>query len=104
VFVPTLQRLPPGETVRAFHVSPTKLAFDEYDIATQTVYSHHYWVDREKLQTFSAPYRYVWAAELDLMARMAGLHLVERWGSWRRDPFTSESTSHISVWEKGSVE
>jgi SAM-dependent methyltransferase len=81
VFVPTLQRLPPGETVRAFDVSPTHLAFDEYDIATQTLYSHHYWVDQETVKTFSAPYRYVWAAELDLMARIAGLHLVERWGT-----------------------
>jgi SAM-dependent methyltransferase len=104
VFVPTLQRLPPGETVRAFEVSQTKLAFDEYDIATQTVYSHHYWVDQEKLKVFSAPYRYVWAAELDLMARIAGLRLVERWGSWRKDPFTSESISHISVWKKSPVE
>ena len=104
VFVPTLQRLPPGETVRAFHVSPTYLAFDEYDIATQTLYSHHYWVDQAKVKTFSAPYRYVWAAELDLMARIAGLHLVERWGTWRKDPFTSDSSAHISVWQKGLLE
>jgi SAM-dependent methyltransferase len=100
VFVPTLQRLPPGDTVRAFHVSHTKLAFDEYDIAAQMVYSHHYWVDHEQLKTFTSPHRYVWAAELDLMARLAGLHLVERWGSWHKDPFTSESISHISMWGK----
>jgi len=81
VFVPTLQRLPPGETVRDFDLSPTHLAFDEYDIATQTLYSHQYWVDQETVKTFSEPYRYVWAAELDLMARIAGLHLVERWGT-----------------------
>ena len=101
VFVPALQRLPPGETVRAFHMSPTRLGFDQYDVATQTLYSHHYRVDHEQLKTFSAPYRYVWAAELDLMARIAGLRLVERWSNWRRDPFTSDSTAHISVWRKG---
>lgn len=100
VFVPTLQRLPPGETVRAFHLSPTRLGFDEYDVATQILFSHHYWLDGDHLETFSAPYRYVWPAELDLMARLAGIRLRERWSDWTRSLFTSESTSHISVWEK----
>jgi SAM-dependent methyltransferase len=84
VGIPDLQRLPPGETVRAFTVTDAKLGFDEYD----------------KLETFSPPFRYVWPAELDLMARLAGMSLRERWGGWRREPFTSESTSHVSVWEK----
>ena len=46
------------------------------------------------------PFRYVWPAELDLMARLAGMTLRERWGGWKREPFTSESTKHVSVWEK----
>ena len=46
------------------------------------------------------PFRYVWPAELDLMARIAGLTLRERWSGWLREPFTSESTEHVSVWEK----
>lgn len=100
VFVPILQRLPPGETVRAFHLSPTRLSFDEYDVATQILYSHHYRVGGERLEVDSAPYRYVWPAELDLMARLAGMRLRERWSDWTRKLFTSESTSHISVWEK----
>ncbi len=104
VFVPILQRLPPGETVRAFQVSETDLAFDEYDVATQTLYSRYYRVDQGKLRVSSTPFRYVWAAELDLMARIAGLHLVERWGTWRKDPFTSDSIAHISVWRKGPRE
>jgi hypothetical protein len=49
--------------------------------------------------TFSVPFRYVWPAELDLMARIAGMRLRERWAGWNREPFTSESTSHVSAWE-----
>ncbi len=102
VFVPVLQRLPPGETVRAFTVSPTRLGFDEYDIATQILFSHHYWAVDGQLEVFSAPYRYVWPSELDLMARLAGMTLRERWSSWNREPFTSDSTKHVSVWEKAA--
>jgi SAM-dependent methyltransferase len=101
VEVPELRRLPPGETVRAFTVSPTYVGFDEYtDMTAQISYSHHYWVVGDKLEIFSAPYRYVWPSELDLMARIAGMTLRERWSGWTREPFTSESTSHVSVWKK----
>ncbi len=101
VFVPELRRVPPGERVRAFDVRPTHLGFDEYtDFAGQILYSHHYWIDEGDLRTFSASYRYVWPAELDLMARLAGMTLRERWAGWTREPFTDESTSHVSVWEK----
>jgi SAM-dependent methyltransferase len=100
LYIPDLQRLPPGETVRAFTVTPTHLGFEEYDVATQMAFSHHYWVVAGKLETFSAPFRYVWPAELDLMGRMAGLTLRERWSDWNRQPFTAASSSHISVWEK----
>jgi hypothetical protein len=100
VAVPQLQRLPPGETVRAFRVGPTRLGFDEYDVVAQGEISHHYSVVDGKLEVWSIPFRYVWPAELDLMARLAGLKLRERWSGWKRQPFTSESTSHVSVWEK----
>ena len=102
VGIPSLQRLPPGETVRAFTVTPTRLGFDEYDIAAQILYSHHYWAADGKLEIFSAPYRYVWPSELDLMARLAGMTLRERWTWWNREPFTSESETHVSVWEKSA--
>jgi SAM-dependent methyltransferase len=101
VGVPALQRLPPGETVRPFNVSPTRLGFDEYDVVSQGLVSHHYTVVDGRLEVFSVPFRYVWPSELDLMARLAGMRLRERWGGWRREPFTSDSTSHVSVWEKG---
>jgi SAM-dependent methyltransferase len=100
VMVPGLQRLPSGETVQAFTVTPTHLGFEEYDVADQRSISHHYWIGDGKLETFSAPFRYVWPSELDLMARLAGMTLRQRWNDWDRSPFTSESRSHVSVWEK----
>ena len=101
VGVPDLRRMPPGERVRAFDIGQTHFGFDEYtDFAGQILYSHHYWADDDKLRTFSAPFRWVWPSELDLMARLAGMTLRERWAGWTREPFTDESNSHISVWEK----
>jgi SAM-dependent methyltransferase len=100
VMVPQLQRLPPGETVQPFQVSPTRLGFDEYDIASQGLISHHYWISGDRARVESVPFRYVWPAELDLMARLAGMTLRGRWGGWKGEPFTDDSTSHVSVWEK----
>jgi SAM-dependent methyltransferase len=100
VMVPALQRLPPGETVRAFNLSATRLGFDEYDVASQGLISHHYTVVDGSLEVYSPPFRYVWPSELDLMARLAGMTLRERWSGWKREPFTSDSTKHVSVWEK----
>ena len=100
VIVPQLQRLPPGETVRPFTVTPAHLGFEEFEVATQIAVSHHYWVVDGQLETLSAPFRYVWPSELDLMARLAGMTLRERWADWDRAPFTSDCRSHVSVWEK----
>jgi hypothetical protein len=100
VYIPHLRRLPPGETVHPFSVTPSHLGLEEYDFATQIAFSHHYWLSDGRVETFSAPFRYVWPSELDLMARIAGLTLRERWAGWNREPFTGESTSHVSVWEK----
>jgi SAM-dependent methyltransferase len=103
VGVPALQRLPPGETVRAFALTPTHLGFDEIDVVSQGLISHHYSVADGKLEVVSMPFRYVWPSELDLMARMAGMTLRERWGGWKREPFTSHSSKHVSVWEKRAI-
>jgi len=100
VLVPRLQRLPPGETFQPFDVSPTHLGFDEIDVVSQALVSHHYWIDGDNVELFSPPFRYVWPSELDLMARIAGMTLRERWGGWRREPFTAASDKHVSVWEK----
>jgi SAM-dependent methyltransferase len=100
VMVPELQRLPPGETVRPFDVTPTHLGFDEYDVASQGLVSHHYSFVDGDLDVGSVPFRYVWPSELDLMARLAGMRLRERWSGWTREPFTSDSRGHVSVWQK----
>jgi SAM-dependent methyltransferase len=100
VGVPELRRLPPGETVHAFHVSDTRWGLDEYDVANQGLTSHHFEIVDGRVERTSIPFRYAWPAELDLMAQLAGLTLRQRWGGWRREPFTSDSRMHISVWEK----
>jgi SAM-dependent methyltransferase len=103
VMVPDLRRLPPGQTVVPFHVSPTRWAFDVYDVATQASSSNYVEVVDGRGTYTTIPFRYVWPAELDLMAQLAGLRLRERWSGWRREPFTSESRQHVSVWEKVDV-
>jgi len=100
VGVPQLQRLPPGETVRPFDVSPEHLGFDEYELVGQGLISHHFTLVDGAWERLSMPFRYVWPAELDLMARLAGMTLRERWSGWNREPFTSESRSHVSVWQR----
>jgi SAM-dependent methyltransferase len=100
VAVPDLRRLPPGQNAVPFHVSPTRWAFDLYDTATQAMSSNYVEVTGGRGEYWSIPFRYVWPAELDLMAELAGLRLRERWDGWTREPFTSESRQHVSVWQK----
>ncbi len=100
LWIPDLQRLPPGETARPFHIGPEHLGFDTYDLANQRVVSHHYRIVEGRADTFRSPHRYVWPAELDLMARLANLTPTERWSDWTESPFTADSRSHISVWQK----
>lgn len=100
VGVPDLRRLPPGERFQTFHFSDGRWGIDEYDVANQGLISHHL-VDRDgELRRASLPFRYVWPAELDLMAQLAGMQLEQRWEDWNRTPFTSESRKHVSVWAK----
>ena len=103
VGVPGLQRLPPGETIHAFHVSETRWGLDEYDVASQALTSHHFEIVDGRLERLSIPFRYAWPSELDLMAQLAGMSLRERSSGWKREPFTNESLKHISVWEKPST-
>ena len=98
--VPDLRRFPPGAAAQPFEVSAHHLGFDTMDTATQLGVSHHYLIDGDRVTRFDCPYRYAWPAELDLMARLAGLELRERWADWDRSPFTADSRKHISVWER----
>jgi SAM-dependent methyltransferase len=102
VGVPALRRLPPGEKFHVFDFSESHLGIDEYDVENQGLISHHFWPEDGTWKRSSMPFRSVWPAELDLMARLAGMTLRERWSGWKREPFTSESTKHVSVWEKPS--
>jgi SAM-dependent methyltransferase len=100
VMVPELRRLPPGETYHVFHGDETHWGIDEYDVVHQGLISHHLEDVDGRLERFSMPARYVWPAELDLMAELAGMTLRDRWSDWTREPFTAESYQHVSVWEK----
>jgi len=101
VEVPELRRLPPGQNVLPWQVTPTRWAFDIYDTATQAMSSNYITLTDGRGEYRSIPFRYVWPSELDLMARLAGMRLRDRWEDWDRKPFTGESRKHVSVWEKG---
>ncbi|HYX76124.1 MAG TPA: class I SAM-dependent methyltransferase [Gaiellaceae bacterium] len=92
--------VPSGERLEVFALSDTHVGVDEYDPATQRSASHHFSLVDGTWERLSIPFRSTYPAELDLMARLAGMWLRERWSGWRREPFTSESTRHVSVWEK----
>jgi SAM-dependent methyltransferase len=101
VVVPDLRRLPPGEDARVFAHAPGYVAYDRYtDLVDQQLTSHHFVADASGVREHKTPFRYVWPSELDLMAKLAGMSLRDRWADWDRSPFTGDSTSHVSVWEK----
>jgi SAM-dependent methyltransferase len=92
--------VPNTRPLEVFDLSDTHVGVDELDFATQRLVSHHFSLVDGSWQRLSAPFRSVSPGELDLMARIAGMRLRERWSGWKREPFTSESTKHVSVWEK----
>ena len=98
--VPGLQRLPPGQTVIPFRADPEGFSFDVYDVVTQRSSSQHFYIVDGRLEAFPVEFRYTWPAELDLMARLAGMRLQDRWAGWQRESFTSLSRAHVSVYEK----
>jgi SAM-dependent methyltransferase len=98
--VPGLRTLPPGERYQLFYGSEDYWGIDEYDVANQGLISHHVENVDGEYRRVSMPFRYAWPAEFDLMARLAGMTLRDRWSGWKREPFTSESEQHVSVWEK----
>ena len=100
VGVPGLRTLPPGERYELFYGSDDYWGIDEYDVANQRSISHHIENVDGAYRRVSMPFRYAWPAEFDLMARLAGMTLRDRWSGWKREPFTSESDTHVSVWEK----
>ena len=98
--VPSLQDLPRGQTIVPFRADAGGLGFDVYDVVTQRFSSQHYTFTEDGIRAHTVEFRYVWPAELDLMARIAGMTLENRWSNWQREAFTAVSTSHVSVWQK----
>jgi SAM-dependent methyltransferase len=104
VGVPDLRRLPPGEDARVFSYTPGYVGYDRYtDIVAQQAMSHHFVANDTGITETRTPFRFVWPSELDLMAKLAGLPLIHRWADWNRSPFTGDSTSHVSVWQKAET-
>lgn len=101
LIVPQLQHVPPGDTARVFALDGDHVGIETFDdLVGQIAWSHHWMYVRERLVRHSAPYRYIWPAELDLMALLAGLRPTERWADWDRSAFTSASTSQVAVFRK----
>jgi SAM-dependent methyltransferase len=101
VGVPRLRHLAPGEDAHVFAHAPGYVGYDRYtDLVAQQAMSHHFYADGSGVREVRTPFRYVWPSELDLMARLAGMTLRDRWAGWDRAPFTGESPSHVSAWEK----
>jgi SAM-dependent methyltransferase len=97
--VPELRKLPPGQQATVFHSEPGYIGLDTYDVLRQHLVSHHFHFDeRGHARLFRSPHRYIWPAELDLMAQLAGFELEARHADWTRAEFTAESDSHVSVY------
>ena len=101
LIVPALRDVPRGEIGRVFTLEPDHVGVETFDDTVTQIASSHHWIEADgHLVHHAAPYRYVWPSELDLMARLAGFRVRDRWADWHRRPFASDSTSHVSVFEK----
>jgi SAM-dependent methyltransferase len=101
VVVPQLRKVPPGEVARVFTLTAEHVGIETFDdLVGQVTRSHHWMSIDGRLVHDSSPYRYVWPSELDLMGQLAGFRLQNKWASWDRSPFTSESVSQVAVFER----
>lgn len=102
LWVPELRKLPPGQQAVVWHSEAGYIGLDTYDVLNQQVVSHHVRFDKgTQAEVFRSPHRYIWPAELDLMAQLAGFALESRYADWADAPFTAESRSHVSVYRLG---
>jgi SAM-dependent methyltransferase len=99
LWVPELRKLPPGQQATVWHYEPGYVGLDTYDVLGQQIVSHHFhFADGNQAELFRSPHRYVWPAELDLMAQLAGFVLESRHADWSGSEFTADSRSHVSVY------
>lgn len=101
--VPPIQQIPFGQTKLAFACDENHVGVDEFDFTSQNYTSNHVWMNGDKHEFLSIPFRYAWPSEMDLMAKLAGLELEHRWADWECAPFSHLSRSHISVWRKPDI-
>jgi len=101
LWIPGIRRLPPGQVAVPFEISERHSGFDTYDLVTQQGTSHHFYPSPDGSARYEiSNFRYIWPAECDLMARLAGLEFEQRVAGWDGAPFTSDSEGHVSVWRK----
>ncbi|MGH9918329.1 MAG: SAM-dependent methyltransferase, partial [Nitrososphaerales archaeon] len=101
VGVPQLRQVPPDAKGRVFTLEPDDVGIETFDdLAVQVRWSHHWMKVKGSLVQHSAPYRFVWPSQPDLMGRLAGFRLYKRWAGWDRSPFTSDSLNQVAVFEK----
>ncbi|MDN3353697.1 class I SAM-dependent methyltransferase [Actinomadura sp. DC4] len=99
LWVPELRSFPPGRQATVWSTEPGYIGLDTYDVLRQRVVSHHFTFDESgQARLYRSPHRYVWPAELDLMARLAGFELETRHADWAGAEFTAGSPSHVSVY------
>ncbi|EHK53577.1 type 11 methyltransferase [Mesorhizobium alhagi CCNWXJ12-2] len=97
--VPELRKLTPGQQAVVWRSEPDYIGLDTYDVLRQQIVSHHFrFGEGRQARVFRSPHRYIWPAELDLMAELAGFELESRRADWVGSPFTAESPSHVSVY------
>lgn len=103
LWVPELRKLPPGQQAVVFASEPGYLGIDTYDVLHQHLVSHHFTFGAHgrRAELDRSRHRYIWPAELDLMAELAGFSLESRHADWDGGEFTAESRSHISVYRLG---
>jgi SAM-dependent methyltransferase len=101
VIVPQLRRVPPGDVARVFRLDPDHVGIETFDDPVGQIAWSHHWIESDgRLVRHSAPYRYLWPSELDLMARLTGFRLRQRWAGWDRAPFGADSVSQVAVFDK----
>ena len=104
LWVPELRRLPPGSRPPSGIAEPGYIGLDTYDVLHQHVVSHHFrFGEGTEAQLFRSPHRYIWPAELDLMAQLAGFELETRHADWQGTEFTADSRSHVSVYRRAAI-
>jgi hypothetical protein len=100
--IPHLRYLPPGQDILGYRAGPERIVSYSFDYATQQYHGHYVQFTDGTGEYRTIPFRYVWPSELDLMAQLAGLRLRDRWANWNREPFTTDSHSHVSIWQKSA--